>query len=83
MSEPKFVVGAKRKLSEAIEELRHVQKVWGRGAGGREVSLAVTNAEQAELWLDKGRKEAAEASTPDPEEEVPSGPARAYSGRHA
>lgn len=83
MSEPKFVVEAKEKLVSAIEALKDVQKAWGRGAGGRELSLAVTNAEQADLWLEKGRKDAAEASTLAPSDDSPSGPKLAYSGRHA
>lgn len=42
---------AKQKASEAIYALKQAQVGLGRGAGGRELALAVTNAEQAELWL--------------------------------
>jgi hypothetical protein len=45
------IEAAKKKLSEAIYELKLAQVGVGRGAGGREVALAVTNAEQAEHWL--------------------------------
>lgn len=84
MSEPKFVDEAKQKLTEAIVSLREVQKAWGRNAGGREVALAVTNAEQADLWLDKGRKDAAEASGDATESKTEKAyPATAFSGRHA
>jgi hypothetical protein len=42
---------AKKQLGEAIYQLKLAQVGVGRGAGGREVVLAVTNAEQAEHWL--------------------------------
>jgi hypothetical protein len=45
------IENAKKQLSEAIYQLKLAQVGVGRGAGGREVSLAVTNAEQAEHWL--------------------------------
>lgn len=64
MSEPKFAIDAEERVVAAVEALKDVQQAWGRGAGGRELSLAVTNAEQALLWLNQGRRIAAEASTP-------------------
>jgi hypothetical protein len=45
------VGNAKQKLSEAIYAIRQAQVGFGRGAGGRELALAATNAEQAEHWL--------------------------------
>lgn len=49
---------AHEKLTEAIAALKEAQKDFGRGAneGGREASLAVTNAEQALLWLGQGTR---------------------------
>lgn len=41
-------------LREAIESIKALQHDVGRGPGGREVALAVTNAEQAYLWLREG-----------------------------
>lgn len=61
MSVEKSVVSvAREKLNEAIEALRQAQKDFGRGAdeGGREASLAVTNAEQAQMWLERGARRA-------------------------
>lgn len=39
------------KLLDTVDELTSVGGAIGRGVGGREVSLAITNLEQAEMWL--------------------------------
>lgn len=60
MSKPKYVVEAEQKLGAAIHALRDVHKAWGRGAGGREMSLSVTNAEQSLLWFREADRVSAE-----------------------
>lgn len=40
-----------RTLIDAIEELGVAKDALGRGVGGREIALAVTNFEQGEMWL--------------------------------
>lgn len=48
----KSIQVAREKLNEALSALTDAQNELGRGAGGREVALAITNAEQARMWLE-------------------------------
>lgn len=50
------IENAKQKLGEAIYALKMAQVGVGRGAGGREMAQAVTNAEQAEHWLEAAER---------------------------
>lgn len=54
--EKSVVSVAHDKINEAIGALKEAQKDFGRGEGGREASLAVTNAEQALMWLERGTR---------------------------
>ena len=56
------LTNAEQKLSEAIYALKQAQIGLGRGPGARELALATTNAEQAELWLNAAER-AKEADT--------------------
>jgi hypothetical protein len=61
---------ATAKLMGAVDELKKLQDDAGRGPGGRELALAVTNAEQSFLWL----REAFHQATRAEEEARPRGP---------
>jgi hypothetical protein len=74
------IENAKQALSEAVYQLKLVQIGFGRGAGGREVALAATNAEQAELWLAAAQRSRESEGVGGTSEAAPSGMASVNQG---
>jgi len=47
------MIDALMAVDEALKATRKVAEVINRGPGGREVALAITKLEEAEMWLRK------------------------------
>lgn len=67
MEENVTIERAKQAVSEAVCELQLARIGVGSGPGARELALAVTNAQQAEMWL----KAAADAREVDGTSDAP------------